>query len=444
MKTSALDSIDIKNWYISKFDFFESKLNGNTTIPFHKIRKDAISKFSQLHFPTTKNEEWKYTSVATLLKHKFELTKVLASLPEAALDPFMFKGLDTNLLVFVNGQYSRNLSKIEPCADNLVIDSFANALLEHTDLVQKHLAKHAGYDKDIFTALNTAFATEGAFIHIPKNVVLEKPIYILHLSDFEKSEILTHPRNLFIAEEGSQVKIIEGKHALADATYFSNTITEIVVEANANIEHYKVQNESRKSFHIETRQVSMSSDATYSSVSIDLGGELVRNNLNIALNGQNCEAHFHGFYFGRENQLIDNHTLIDHAQPHCNSNELYKGILDDHSKGVFNGKVMVRKDAQKTNAFQENKTILLTDTATINSKPQLEIFADDVKCSHGATIGQLDEEALFYLRSRGIPQQEAQSMLRYAFASDVFNYISIDAVKQQVQKLVLDCFGKTE
>lgn len=437
MKT---DTNEAKQWYLAHFEPFEDSLNGGRTNGFHQLRKAAISKFSELGFPTTRNEEWKYTNVSPILEHKFKLLQEPVGLTKKDIQPFLFEGLEENVLVFINGKFSEELSKIQSDASGLIIGSLKDAMNHHTSIVNQHLGSYISFEDESFTALNTAFTNEGAFIYVPENMVVETPIHLLNLSDSQDSDLISHPRNLFIAGKSSQVQIIESFHALSDATYFNNLVTEVFVDENAIVDHLKIQEESRHAFHVSNTQVHQQSNSVYTSVNIDLGGSLVRNNLSVQLNGKNCESHLFGFYLGTGTQHIDNHTFIDHAMPHCFSNELYKGILDEKARGVFNGKILVRQDAQKTNALQSNKTLLLTNDAQINAKPQLEIFADDVKCTHGATIGQLDDEALFYLRARGISEEMAGAMLRHAFISDVLENVKIDAVRQRLDKTIIDHF----
>lgn len=436
MEKVGNENLDIKNWYLSNFDFFESKLNGRGAIPFHETRRAAISRFSALGFPTPRNEEWKYTNVAPLLKHKFKLAHEPVHLPKAALTEFIFAGLPQNLLVFVNGRFAKELSHIESRVKGLVLESLANVLQRGDDLANKYLGRYANYENETFIALNTAFADDGAFIRVPRKVALAEPIHLLNISDASKMSFLAHPRNLIIVGEGSQVQIIESYHSLANQAYFNNIVTEMVLEENAIVDHVRIQNESRQAYHVAAREVYQEKGSVYSSISIDLGGALVRNNFNLRLQAENCEGNLFGFYMAAGQQLVDNHTLIEHAMPHCNSKEHYKGILDDKAHGVFNGKVMVRPDAQKTNAYQSNQCLLLSNEATINAKPQLEIFADDVKCSHGAAIGQLDEDAAFYLRSRGIGEAEANAMLQHAYASEVLDHIKNAPVRERLDKMV--------
>ena len=430
------DKMDIVDWYVSKFKIFESNLNGNKDIPFHKVRQSAIAKFSELGFPTSKNEEWKYTSIKPLLKHEFKFEKNHVSVTKDNLPELVFKGLESNLLVFVNGIFSGELSTYKPAQKGVIVENLAQAFSNRSEMINKHIAKYADYQNETFTALNTAFAMDGIFIFIPANTILEEPIHLLNISDSGHADSISNPRNLIIVEKGSQVKFIETHNHLGDASYFTNIVSEILISEKAVVDNIVIQDESDKAYHIVNKEVHQQQNSIFTSIHIDLGGTIVRNNLNIRLKGEYCESHLFGFYLGRGTQHIDSHTVIDHIVPNCNSNELFKGILDDKARGVFNGKVYVRRDAQKTNAFQENKTLILTDDATMNAKPQLEIFADDVKCSHGATVGQLNEEALFYLRSRGIDKEKANAILQYAFASDIFNQIKIESVKNRLDEIL--------
>ena len=437
-----LKRFDSKQWYISNFELFENSLNGSRKTPFHQIRKDAISKFSDLGFPTPRNEEWKYTNVAPILQHKFKPSSEPARLPKDILNDFTFDGLKEVLLVFINGHFSEELSKFNCNSNRLIIDSLSNALMNHSEIIETHLSRYASFENETFTALNTAFTHDGAFVYFPENTIIEESIHIINISNSRDSEFVSHPRNLIIVGKGSQLRIIETYDHLSENIYFNNVVTEMVIGVDALVDHIKIQEESKKSYHIANTQIHQDHGSVYFSVNIDLGGALVRNNMNVLLNANNCECNLYGFYFGGGTQHIDNHTFIDHAKPHCYSNELYKGILDEKARGVFNGKIMVRPDAQKTNALQSNKTLLLTNDASINAKPQLEIFADDVKCTHGATIGQLDEEALFYLRTRGIGEDMAGAMLRYAFARDVFSNIRIGQVRKKLDDIIIQRLQK--
>ncbi len=440
MKSKNIEQSEIKNSYISKYKNFENNLNGHQDIPFHKTRQDAIQKFEELGFPTTRIEEWKYTNVDPILKHDFSLVEEPADISETQLKKHTFEGLNANLLVFINGKYASDLSIIHSEQKNLVISSLQDALKNNNKVVEKYLSKYLDYQNEAFAALNTAFALDGAFVYVPDGMILEEPIHLLNLTTDGDTAFQAHPRNLFVFGKGSQAKIIETHDHSSENLYFHNAVSEFIVEDDAIINHVKVQDESKNAYRIATMQVNQGHRSVFTTISMDLGGALVRNNTNMVLHGENCESNLYGFYLVNGTQHIDNHTNIDHAKPNCNSNELFKGILADKARGVFSGTIYVRPDAQKTNAFQSNKNLLLSEEAEIDSKPQLKIYADDVKCSHGATIGELDKEALFYLRQRGLSEAEANAMLRYAFAADVFSRIKIDPVREMVDAKVNDRF----
>ncbi len=404
-------------YFLKEFENFRGPGNGALS----GIRREAMDRFTLLGFPTTKNEEWKYTNVAPILKTNFLSAGSTFSLKEDDIHSFYLAGKNSIRLVFENGQFNEFLSHLAPVPEGTIIGNLAS----HCDhpLLKAHLAKHASYNQASFVALNTAFVNEGAFICLPDNVILEPTIHLIYIHDTRSAPVVMYPRNLVITGKHSKVQIVESYHSLGEVhAGFTNSVTEIVVGENSSVEFDKVQNENGASNHISHTEAVQSKNSIFNICTVTLGGNIVRNNLHIQLQDENCETHLNGLYITQDNQLVDNHTLVDHAKPNCVSNELYKGILDDHSQGVFNGKVMVRQDAQKTNAYQSNKNILLSDDASINTKPQLEIFADDVKCSHGATTGKLDEEALFYLRSRGIGEKEARAFLNIAFAAEVINY----------------------
>lgn len=428
-------NIDIKDWYISRFKNFEAGLNGGSRQPFHKIRKTAMERFTALGFPTGRIEDWKYTNISPILQHQFDLAKSTSQIDRNQIKRYMIDDIK-NVLVFVNGRFVSQLSSVKSEHPQLIISSLAEVIDENWNLIKTSLARYAGFDSEPFTALNTAFAAEGAFIYIPDSYILEEPIQLLYISDSGHTNFQSHPRNLIIIGKGGQGKVVESHHHLSENTYFHNSVSEIILNENAIADHVKIQDDSKKAFRIAKTQIYQKEKSTYNSVSIDLGGEIVRNNLGVRLDGENCEANLYGFYFVSGKQHIDNHTNIDHLQPNCNSNELYKGILAEKSRGVFSGAIYVAKDAQKTNAFQSNMNLLLSEEAEIDSKPQLKIYADDVKCSHGATIGQLDENAVFYLQQRGISKAEAQTILRSAFAGEVLERISIESLRERIQETI--------
>ncbi|TAH39999.1 MAG: Fe-S cluster assembly protein SufD [Bacteroidetes bacterium] len=426
-------------FFLKEFEKFKGPGNGVLS----GIRRDAIDQFSILGFPTTKHEEWKYTNVAPIVKNNFQTASNALSLKEEDIRPFLLTGKDSIRLVFENGRFNQALSVIPDLAKGVIIGNLA-AHCENP-LAKEHLAKHASYNQASFIALNTAFVNEGAFISIPESIVLEQTIHLIYVHDTRNAPVIMYPRNLIIAGKHSKVKIAETYHSIGEIhPGLTNSVTEIVVGENSSVEFDKIQHEHSSSNHISHTEAVQAKNSVFSICTVTLGGNVVRNNLHIQLMGENCETHLNGLYITQDKQLVDNHTLVDHAKPNCVSNELYKGIMDDHSQGVFNGKVLVRQDAQKTNAYQSNKNILLSDDASINTKPQLEIFADDVKCSHGATTGKLDEEALFYLRSRGIGEQKAKAFLNIAFAADVINKIGIESLRDRLMQLIELRLNKTE
>lgn len=401
------------------------------------LRKEAIEQFAKLGFPTTKNEEWKYTNVTPVAKGSFHypLQANGSSLTKEDIRNFLISGKEASVLVFENGRFNPSLSKTESHDTRITLRPLASCM--NDEAVKQHLGKYASIQTESFIALNTAFVNDGVFIHVPAGVVVEQPIHILHVSDGRKEAIVSYPRNLIVAEKNSRVNVVESFHSLPAANQqFLNCVTEVVVKEYATVEISKIQNELPETFHISHTEASLEANSNFNINTVTLGGSIVRNNLHIVFNGERGTAHLHGLYILDGNQLVDNHTLVDHAKPTCFSNELYKGIIDGKAQGVFNGKIFVRKDAQKTNAYQSNKNILMSDDASMNAKPQLEIFADDVKCSHGATTGQLDDDALFYLRSRGISEENSKALLNVAFAADVIKNISIEPLRNNLSVLI--------
>jgi Fe-S cluster assembly protein SufD len=439
------NTLELKKLYLALFADFENSLNGGKSKPIHELRKTAITDFSDLRFPTTRDEEWKYTNISPLLKHAFQPAQLTLKNHDIKVNHFLFDRMEHSLLVFINGKYSKHLSKIKDLPKGVIVQSLADAIQEDNSIVKKHLGKYADFKGHIFTSLSTAFVDDGAFVFIPKGEVVENPIHILFLTIANKDKILVQPRNLFVAEKNSQSTIIEHFVSLSNKDiYFTNSVTEIVTEENAIVDHIKLQEESSAAFHIGRMDVHQERNSNFASHLISFGAEISRNDFNSRFNAEGGESMLNGLYLVEDKQLFDAHTLIDHAKPHCNSHEHYKGILMDSSRGVFNGKVIVRKDAQKTNAFQENNNIILSDDALVNTKPQLEIFADDVKCSHGATIGQLDDDAMFYLKSRGIGIDKARAILIHAFASDVVRFIKVGAVKEYIENILKKRFHEDQ
>ena len=432
---------DIKKYFIKQFDDFEKSLNGEKASEFHKLRKNAINKFNELSFPTQKDEEWKYTNISPLLKYNFSPVITKKKVSSEKINKFLFDKMEHSLLVFVNGIYSSELSNLIEIPESVIVGSLSEELKKNNPVIKKHFGNYAKNENHFFTTLSTAFTQDGAFIYVPDGKIVEDPIHIIFLTKSEKDNVLTQPRNLFIAGKNSQVTIIEHYVSDEESIYFTNSVTEIVADENAIVDHIKLQEESKKSFHIARMEVDQERSSKFSSHLISSGAEISRNDFNARFNDVGGECMLNGLFMIEGEQLFDAHTMIDHAKPYCNSHEHYKGILEDKSRGVFNGKVMVRRDAQKTNAFQENNTILLSDDAVMNTKPQLEIFADDVKCSHGATIGKLNDEAKFYLKSRGIGEESATSILIHAFASDVITSIRIPALRDYLEEIISKRFN---
>jgi len=442
------EKIDMKDvdqniqWYRSKFESFEQSLNGAKSTSMHAIRRGAMMRFMELGFPTTRQEEWRFTNILPITKIKFQpiLQYELHGVTNRDLEPY---ALDHAMrLVFIDGMFSPELSNIPPLAAGIEIGSLAETLKRHPETIQPYINTMVMGEENAFTALNAAFLWDGAFISIPRGVVVEKPIQLLFVATNRDQVYAAQPRNLIIAGLESQCKIVETYAGVGQNTYLTNTVTEISLGEHAVVEHDKIQDEGVNAYHIGTMNVRMNTACRFTSNVVSLGGSIVRNNITARFDTEGAECILNGLSLGRGTQVVDNHTVIDHATPHCASHELYKSILDGESKGVFNGKVFVRKDAQKTDAKQTNKTLLLSDDATMNTKPQLEIFADDVKCTHGATIGQLDDEQIFYLRSRGIGLDAARDLLTSAFAGDVVNRITVEPLRRQVERMIHDRLHK--
>lgn len=434
-----------KEFYIENFKTYEGKLNGDSKSFLHQIRKDALKQFAETSFPTLRNEEWKYTDVTPIVKQNFTpaVNSVSEKFTKEQINKFLFKDFDCHLLVFVNGIFSEGLSSIGDLPKGAAVGSLRKLSNENPSVIDSYIGKLSRID-NAFNALNTAYAADGLVVVVPDGKIIEKPIQVLFLSSSADEIMLSSPRNLIVAGKNSQVSVIANYRGASEKTYLNNIVTEIFVGENALVNLYKIQNETDEAYHIEKVQAKQSKSSVLNHYNITFGGAIVRNDINSVHNGENIETHYYGLYMINGKQHVDNHTFIDHAKPNCMSNELYKGILDDNARGVFNGKIIVRQDAQKTNAYQQNKTILLSKTATIDTKPQLEIFADDVKCSHGATVGHLDDVSEFYIRSRGVPQELAKSMLIRAFANDVIETIKIEPLKEQINHMIFEHLHKVE
>ncbi len=438
------NKIGAKQWYLENFKIFESKLNGESESSFHKVRHGALRKLQELEFPTVKNEEWKYTNVKPVLNQNFTPAANLKFKTDNSIlkQEYLFEGFDHHLIVFVNGLFNPELSNIGRLPQGVIVDNLKSTIKNRPELVEKFL--HRSKIITAFDALNALYAYDGLFIFIPEGKALVKPIHVMYINGDNETNVLSQPKNTIIAESNSQVSVITNYVGTGSKNYFSNIVTEVFTDANAVVDLYKIQNEKTDSFHIERTEIHQKKESVFSHFNISFGGALIRNDINSTLDDEFCECNFNGLYLANDKQHVDNHTFVDHATPNCLSNELYKGILDDESHGVFNGKILVRKDAQKTNAYQSNKTVLMSKKATIDTKPQLEIYADDVKCSHGATVGHLDDTAFFYIRSRGVPSSIAKSMLIRAFVSDVIEKVKIESLKEKLNHMIFEHLNREE
>jgi Fe-S cluster assembly protein SufD len=408
--------------------------------PVQALRQAGFDRFAELGFPTTKDENWHYTSVSAIAEEEFTLlTARTDDVQESQLEPYRFAGQDWPTVVFVNGRYSPQLSSLRALPQGVKVETLADSWTASKSLAGE-VGRVASMDH-AFTALNTAFLHDGVFIDIAREAELPVPIHVMYVTDATAAKGQIHPRTVIVAGRNSKASVIESYVSLSDATHFTNAVTEVTVTRGANLNHYKIQREGLRAFHVGTVEVKQAQDSHYQSFSFATGGALSRTNVYTSLDGEGCGATLNGLYMLSGDQHCDHQTQIIHAQPNCFSRELYKGILDGTSHGVFNGKVYVHPIAQKTDGKQTNKTLLLSEGAKADTKPQLEIFADDVKCTHGATIGQIDQQALFYMKSRGIDKVTATKLLTYAFAADVLETIELERLKVELERLTLERFA---
>ncbi|MDO9275824.1 MAG: Fe-S cluster assembly protein SufD [Lutibacter sp.] len=428
--------MELKEKLVSSFLAFENKGNIDLDSTVHAIRLNAIQNFEKEGFPTKKDEEWKYTSLNPLLKHDYNLfPNVEKSVGFKNVEAYLINDIESYTLIFIDGVFSSFLSETTHEDCDVCVLSSALSRPKYKMVIDNYFNTIANKNNSL-AELNTAFVKEGAFINIPKNTIVPKPVQIINFSTGSEKEVLLQPRNLIIVGENSHVQIIERHQNLSKNTTLTNSVTEIFVHKRAIVDYYKIQNDTNESSLIDSTFISQKQQSVASVNTFSFGGKITRNNLEFYHEGEHITSNLNGISILNEKQHVDNHTLVNHKFPNCESHELYKGIYADKSVGVFNGKVIVQQDAQKTNAFQQNNSILIDDGATVNSKPQLEIFADDVKCSHGCTIGQLDESALFYMQSRGIPKKEAKALLLYAFGNDVVEKIKIPQLKTLISKFI--------
>ena len=422
--------------FLQEFEARSATVTADAPEWLDRVRQIAIERFAGAGFPSSRDEEWRFTQVGPITQAAWRPAPAHSAIAAAQLRPFIFGHSDWSTLVFVNGSYRKELSSTSPLS-GVHVGSLGEALRSNGHVLEAHLGRHAPIEASSFAALNTAMIGEGGFLHVAPHSNLPQPIHLLFVTTADAAGSAIHPRNLIVVERGARAAVIESYVTVAPgSTYWTNGVTEVSLGADAWLEHARIQRESEQAYHVGFTHVDQQRDSHYRSFSMAMGGALARHNLHARLNDENIETLLYGLYLTRGDQLVDNHTAIYHDHPNCRSWEVYKGVLDGRSRAVFNGKVFVQPEAQKTDAKQTNRNLLLSDSARVNTKPQLEIFADDVKCTHGATVGRLDDIALFYARSRGIPEAQAQRLLTYAFAAEVMAEVSLDPVRDELERLV--------
>lgn len=441
--TQVSERISPENRYAAYFMDFEALKKDPTPLWLRRLRMQALDRFENLGIPITRElqfpekEDWLFTNLAPIAKIPFSRAPALNTLGvnRDNLIPYTFGDASWTELVFVNGIYAESLSTTHSYPGGVTIQPISNAIADDNETLQGHLAKYADYEKAGLTALNTAFLNDGVFIQVPEGKMVEHPIHVLYVSADRETPTVTHPRTLVVAESGASVTVVESYIGLSKHRYFTNAVTELVTGQSAVIDHYRINRESLDAFHTSMTQTEQHDDSNISTFNMCMGGALTRNDTQAHLNGEHIVTRMNGLYLITGTQHVDNHTAMDHAKPNCNSYEVYKGILDGQSHAIFNGKVFVRKDAQETDAKQLNKNLLLSPMASVDTKPQLEIFADQVKCTHGATVGQLDEDQIFYSITRGMSREVACNLLTYGFAADLVRRLKVEAIREQLDEL---------
>jgi Fe-S cluster assembly protein SufD len=424
--------------YEESFGGFEKSAVSHNLPWLKQLRQQGFARFSEAGFPTTRNEDWRFTNASAITQTPFHLARNGHSLPSPKdIHPFRIAGVDCQL-VFIDGRFAPELSSIGQLPGGVTVGSLRAELRRNPGAIEKYLGRYLNLERDAFGALNTAFLEDGAYVHVSKGVVLESPVAVLLVSTEFDSPTVSHPRNLIVVDENAQATIVEDYVSLGGGQAFCNTVTELVAADHAVVSHYMIEREHTRAFNVSTLRIQQGRAADVASHSVLLGGALVRNNVHPVLAGEGGECLINGLFIGNGRQHLDNYMLVEHASPHCGSRQFYNGILDGHAHGVFHGRIIVHKDAQKTDAKQTNRNLLLSDSAQIDTKPQLEIYADDVKCTHGATIGQIEENALFYLRSRGIDETTARRLLLVAFASECMDRMKEGPVRAHIESLIHD------
>lgn len=437
---------EVESW-LESFTEAEKTVPGRALPWLKKLREEGFARFCEAGFPTTKDEDWRFTNVAGIARTQFRPAGA-AKLTKKDLAAWAMEGMAAEL-VFVNGRYAPELSQAGKLPKGVTVGSLAELMEKNPEALEKHLGRYANTQRDAFVALNTAFLADGAYVHVARGAVAEQPIGLLYVTTEEESPTVTHPRNLIVAEDQSQVAVIEDYVSASplkpasglngrsgSVPVFSNAVTEVVAGENAHVQHYLIEREHLKAYNVSTLRIEQGRSANVASHSLLLGGGLVRNNVHPVLAGEGGECLINGLFLGTGRQHLDNYMHVEHAAPHCGSRQFYNGILDGHAHGVFHGRIVVHQEAQKTDAKQTNRNLLLSDDAQIDTKPQLEIYADDVKCTHGATIGQIEENALFYLQSRGISEAEARKLLLMAFAEECVERMGSEGARAHVERLI--------
>jgi len=431
--TTAIQNID---HYLESFTDFQKQAAGEDPRWLRQLRETALARFLETGFPTTHDEDWRFTNVSAIARTRFSRAgKRPAGLSPADVDGWKIPTAAARL-VFVDGRFVRRLSTLEGLSKGVTLSGLSEQVRKQPEVVEAHLGRYVDIRRDPFLALNTAFAEDGAYVHIRRGTVVSEPIHLLFVSTAADTPRMTHPRNLLVVEEACQATVMEEYVSLGRGSVLSNSVTELVAGESANVVHYMIVREPEETFNISTLRIEQGRSATVASHSLLLGGGLVRNNVHPVLRGEGGECLINGLFVGNGRQHLDNYMLVEHASPHSSSRQFYNGILDGHAHGVFHGRIVVHKDAQKTDAKQTNRNLLLSDEAQVDTKPQLEIYADDVKCTHGATIGQIDENALFYLQSRGLDRVSARRLLLSAFAGECLARMKAGAARTHAEQLI--------
>ena len=428
--------------YVERLPEFLETRGGDTSRWVSDIRREAISGFSNLGFPSVSDEEWRFTNLSALGELSFSVPPPEAPEVRAeTADSFGFPGLECTRLAFVDGRFSPSLSSFEE-GGGIVVKSLSAAIEQNGDSVRANLARYADYEKDAFVSLNTSYFQDGAFVDVADGAVLKRPVHVLHIATGASGPLFMNPRNLVVAGKSAEATVVEHYVSLSDDVYFSNAVTEVVCAENSSVEHYRLEFASEKSFNFLSLRVDQKRDSNVASHSLLRGGAIVRNTVHPVLAGEGSNCDIYGLYVSEGRQHMDNFMRVEHASARCDSRQFYNGVLDGRSRGVFHGRIIVHEGAEKTDAKQTNRNLLLSDAAQIDTKPQLEIYNDDVKCTHGATIGQMDEEALFYLRSRGVSGKNAKIMMLRAFTNQTLETMSVDPVRESAQGTLSAWFEK--